>query len=161
MNIKRIIKYYFIRLLRQKSDAKDVSLGLAIGFVPNWYPTFGLGPIISIALAKIFRTNLVSAFIGGISGSIIWPFLFYLNYKVGNFVLHFGSNITGKINGRHLESVNLFYYKTKTIGFDFFIGSVINVVVFGIIIYFVCYIIFSKYRAFYLRIMKKKNNLDK
>lgn len=55
MNIKRILKFYLIRLFRLKKGAKQISLGLVAGFVPNWFPTFGLGPLISVVLARLVR----------------------------------------------------------------------------------------------------------
>lgn len=155
MNIKRKTKYYLIRLLRLKTDAKDIAFGLTLGFFPNWFPTFGTGPIISIALAKLFNTSVISAFIGGVAGALLWPILFFLNYKTGNYLLDFSSSITD-INEAEIEAVNLFYYKTKKIGYEFLSGAIVNSIIFSFIIYFTSYVIFKKYRYLYLKLLKSK-----
>ncbi len=154
MNIKRSIKYNVIRLLRLKSDPKEIALGLSLGFIPNWFPTFGFGPAISVAIGRLFKTNLISAFIGGISGTIIWPVLFYLNYKVGHLILDFGSTPT-TINMRHINHLGA-HIHTKKIGLDFLLGSFINVILFSLIIYFVTYMILIKYRFISLRKINKR-----
>lgn len=155
MNIKRKIKYYIIRLLRLKTDAKDIAFGLTLGFFPNWFPTFGTGPIISVALAKLFKTNILSALIGGISGALLWPILFVINYKTGNYILDFSSSITD-INEAEIEAVSLFYYKTKEIGFVFLSGAIINSIIFSFIIYFTSYVVFKKYRYLTLKLLVRK-----
>src|SRR5690606_24397682 len=84
--ITRRIRYYLIRLFRLKSSPHHVALGLMIGFIPSWFPTFGLGPFLSVSLAKFIKANKISALIGGVIGTPIWPLLFFLNYKVGSFI---------------------------------------------------------------------------
>lgn len=152
MNLKRAVKYNFLRLLRLKSSAKSIALGLTLGFIPNWYPTFGFGPIISVTIARLFKGNLVSAFIGGISGTIIWPFLFFINYKVGNLILHTNKNTSIH---RNIKEVKHFYFHSKSLGLEFIIGALIDTVIFSVIIYFVSYIIFSKYRKLSLTRLRK------
>ena len=152
--IKRVVKYHFIRLFRIKSGAKQVAFGFSLGFIPNWFPTFGLGPIISVAISKPLKANLVAAIIGGVSGAFIWPFLFYLNLKVGKFLVHLGTHIAS-IEENNIESVKLFYYKTKTIGIEFILGALVNCLTFGLISYFLLYFILTRHRHFYLRILKK------
>jgi len=153
MNTKRTIKFYLLRLFRIKSKTKHIAMGFSLGFIPNLFPTFGLGPVISVAIAKLFKTNLISAFIGGISGTFIWPFLFYLNYAVGRAVLSVGNRIP-HIGEHHIKSIHLFYYKTMHIGIDFFIGAIINTIVFTPLMYLVIYIIFTNYRTHYLKKIK-------
>lgn len=148
--LPRTIKYSLIRLLRINSNAKDISFGLVLGFLPNWIPTFGFGPVISIALAKLFKANIVSAFIGGISGALLWPVLFVLNYKVGNFLLSISSSVT-PINDAEIEAVNLFYYKTKNIGVEFLVGATVNIIIFSLIFYFAFYYLLKKYQKLYLK----------
>ncbi len=153
-NIKRVAKYHFIRLFRIKSGAKQVAFGFSLGFIPNWFPTFGFGPILSVAISKPLRANLVAAIIGGLSGAFLWPFLFYLNLKAGNFLVHIGTHLSS-IEKEDIEAVQLFYYKTKTIGLEFLIGALVNCTLFAVISYFSLYFILSRHRHFYLRLIRK------
>ena len=158
MNPIRILKYYAIRIFRIKASAEDVSLGLAIGFIPNWYPTFGTGPALSVILAKIFRGNLISAFFGGLSGTLFWPFMFYLNYKVGGFILRLYFSLFGNVAvTSHLTHLHL---KSETIGLKFVLGAVINTVCFSLLIYFISLFFIRKYRVAYLKFGKRTNNHD-
>jgi len=154
MNVKRIVKYYFLKFFRIKASPEDISLGFAIGFIPNWYPTFGFGPAISIVLAKLFRGNIISAFIGGLSGTFLWPALFYLNYKAGGILIHFFSEVLFTFN-EETTRYSFFYHKSTMISIRFLLGAIFNTVFFGLIIYFVSYFLITKYRYIYTRLAKK------
>lgn len=144
MNIKRILKFYLIRLFRLKKGAKQISLGLVAGFVPNWFPTFGLGPLISVVLARLVRGNIPAAIISASLGSLIWPFLFYLNYKVGCLFLY--------PTPAHAEEVNKgLLNAAQDISILFFVGAFLNTILFGTLSYFLFYFIFSQYRDVILR----------
>jgi uncharacterized protein len=62
MNLGRKFKYNLVRILRVNDSPHQVALGFTLGFIPNWYPTFGLGVILSVGLAKSVKSNTVAAF---------------------------------------------------------------------------------------------------
>ena len=139
MKIKRILKFYLIRLFRLKKGAKQISLGLVMGFIPNWFPTFGLGPMLSVILAKVSRGNIPAAIISASIGSLIWPFLFFLNYKVGCLFMY--------TSPAQAEEVSTGYFSVvQEVSFFFFVGAILNTLIFGVLGYFLFYFLFSKYR---------------
>lgn len=150
----RNIKYYCIRLLRLKNSSHQISLGFVLGFLPCWFPTFGIGPLLSVGISKIMRGNVVAAIAAASFGSILWPVLFYLNYKTGSFLVF--------DHPQHLQTPDIEYYPEHYIpsakgtfhklSKSFIVGSVINSLLFTVIGYIVLRIIFSFYRE---KILKK------
>lgn len=155
MKITRKIKYNIIRLFRLKSSPHQVALGFTVGFIPSWIPTFGLGPFLSVALAKLVKSNTVSAIVGGVIGTPIWPLLFLLNYKVGSFILD-RKTMFDKLE--EVEYINAIYHTFAGIagfhssGFLFLTGAVINILISSILIYFIVYLLFKTCRV---RILNK------
>jgi uncharacterized protein len=155
MKITRRIKYNIIRLFRLKSSPHQVALGFTVGFIPSWIPTFGLGPFLSVAFARLIRSNTVSAIIGGVIGTPIWPLLFLLNYKVGSLLLDKKTKVD------ELEEVNYINAIQHTfegidgfpsIGYLFITGAALNILISSILIYFIAYFLFKKWRV---RILNK------
>jgi uncharacterized protein len=155
MKITRSIKYNLIRLFRLKSSPHQVALGFTTGLIPSWFPTFGLGPILSVGLAKLVRANTVSAIVGGVIGTLIWPLLFLINYKVGSSLLDRKNNVDelGEV-----KYINAIYHTFEGIiglhprGFLFLTGAVVNILISSTLIYFIVYLLFKKYRV---RILNK------
>ncbi|WP_102344775.1 DUF2062 domain-containing protein [Bacillus sp. Marseille-P3661] len=154
MKIKRRVKYYLFRLFRLKASPKEVSIGLALGFIPNWFPTFGIGPIMSIGIAKVFRGNLIAAVIGGIIGTPIWPILFYLNYRTGSLFFNKHSKVDEIEDVEYLDAVNDTVGSLQSGSFLFLSGAIINVFISSLVIYLLVYILFKKYRVTILRKLK-------
>lgn len=155
MKITRRIKYTLIRLFRLKSNPEQVALGLTIGLIPSWIPTFGLGPVFSLGLARLVKANKVSALVGGIIGTPIWPLLFLLNYKVGGLILERESRVdeldeVGYINATHHTYKGI--AGSHSSGVLFLTGAAINILISSILVYFIVYILFKTYRV---RILNK------
>jgi uncharacterized protein len=146
MKWKRRSKYYLIRLFRLKASPHQVALGLALGFVPNWFPTFGIGPVLSAGIAKITRVNLIAAIIGGFIGTPLWPFFFLLNYKVGSLFYHMPSKVTEIQEVEYLEAVSDTVDSWHSGSVQFLEGALINSLLSSIIIYLIVYFLFKKYR---------------
>jgi uncharacterized protein len=145
----RRIKFLLIKLLRIKENAHNVSIGFTMGFLIHFIPSFGMGPILSTVSAKVFKGNALAGFISGVALIWLFPFLFYLNVVVGetvipggNFHSPIGMASHGMEAGMHLGAV-------------FFIGMIINILLFGLIVYYVVYTIMRKYRLNFLNTVKK------
>ncbi|MFP3919230.1 DUF2062 domain-containing protein [Lysinibacillus telephonicus] len=155
MKITRRIKFNLIRLFRLKSSPHHVALGLTMGLIPSWIPTFGLGPVLSVGLARLVKANTVSALIGGIIGTPIWPLLFLLNYKVGSLIFD-GKSKVDELDD--VEYINAIHHTYKGIvgphssGFLFLSGAVINILISSTLVYFIVYLLFKKCRV---RILNK------
>jgi len=151
IKVNRRIKYYLLRLFRLKESPNQVALGVMLGFAPNWFPTFGLGPILSIGIAKLARVNVVAAIIGGVIGSPLWPILFLMNYRMGSMLYQKPSNVNDVDDIDYIEAVNDTVGSLHSGSLTFLIGSVVNVIIFSILLYIVVFLLFKKYRLTILR----------
>lgn len=148
MKLKRIIKFYLISLFRLRKGAQKISLGLVFGFAPNWFPTFGLGPMLSVILARIVRGNIPAAVISASFGSFLWPFLFLLNYKVGCMFMYSDPTPAEEATLGYLSSI-------QDISLYFFVGAAVNTLIFGVLGYILFYYVFSRYRYTILKRLQK------
>lgn len=149
MKLLRKFKYLMIRLFRLKNSSHSISLGIILGFLPCWYPTFGIGPILSVLISRIFKANAVAALVAAAIGSFLWPLLFYFNYWSG--ALFFGGTKPDPPEFDYEDSVDIYFYeklkqKFLDFGIPFIWGSVFNSIVFSISGYFLFRYLFSKYR---------------
>jgi uncharacterized protein (DUF2062 family) len=150
--IIRRVKYYLIRLFRLKEGARQIALGFVFGLFPCWYPTFGIGPLLSIGLSKLVKGNVIASVISAALGSVIWLPLFLLNYQVGNSLKSLWKadeqhqRIVLEIDdveySEPIKQINKFH----DYGSDFLVGALFNSVIFSLIAYVIVYFIFSKYR---------------
>ncbi|UXH45219.1 DUF2062 domain-containing protein [Rossellomorea vietnamensis] len=142
----RELKCLTLKLLRLKDNAHSIALGFTVGLLINFVPSFGIGPVISTASAKIFKGNPFAGLVGGVS--LIWafPFFFYLNLVVGH--LFFPLDSSGDAVGVGLQ-----------IGKAFFTGMMINIPLFGILIYAIMNSAVKKYRGTLLTFVQRKWNV--
>lgn len=150
MKITRVIKYNLIRLFRLKSGPHQVASGVTIGFIPSWLPTFGLGPVLSVGMARFLKTNTVSALVGGVLGTFIWPLLFFLNYKVGSLLLDRNTKVDELDEVEYIDAIEHTYtgiVSSHSSGFIFLTGAMCNIVISSIFIYIMVYIMFKTYRV--------------
>jgi uncharacterized protein (DUF2062 family) len=159
----RKLKYGAIRMFRMKSGNHQVALGFIIGLYPCWFPTFGIGPAISLALAKVARGNILASLFAASLGSVAWPVLFYLNYKVGNW---FGALMVQEAGlpaalphsdyGDMIASLNRF----GNMGANFLLGAFINSLLSSIVGYVALQLIFSKYRFRILQALRRSKRKE-
>ena len=65
--VERLAIYNCIRLFRLRSATEHVARGFAVGTVVNFFPTFGVGMLISGVLAKAAGGSTVAGLVGGAS----------------------------------------------------------------------------------------------
>ncbi|WP_341280951.1 DUF2062 domain-containing protein [Paenibacillus sp. FSL H8-0537] len=149
----RKFKYYCLRLLRIKKSDHVVALGSVLGFLHCWFPTFIVGLPISLLLTRLLRGNLAACVIFSTIGSITWPGLFYLNYKVGFWL----NRLVGAPAADHpAHAANAVapplthkaghFASFGHLGMNFLIGSIVNSIVFSLLGYFVIRFILGRYR---------------
>ncbi|MFD2670636.1 DUF2062 domain-containing protein [Marinicrinis sediminis] len=156
---RRNLKYYLIRLFRMKNSNHQISLGLILGFFPCWFPTFGIGPFLSIAITKIAKGNIVAAVFAAAIGSFLWPVLFYLNYQTGSLFLPDPPAQAAlpdiEYNTAHyLQPIVNTFHK---LGKSFMVGSFLNSVLFTFAMYGILSVVFSRYRERVLNKLKKSS----
>lgn len=143
--LMRRFKFLLIKLFRIKGNAHKISLGFTLGFLVNFIPSFGIGPVISIAGAKLFKGNPVAGFIGGVSVIWLFPFMFYLNIVVGEmfFPSHPFPYAAGMMDGG------------MHVGAAFILGMIVNILLFGMIIYFSLYKMIQNHRMGLLSFIRR------
>lgn len=160
----RKLKFYFLKLLRIRKSDHVVAIGFTAGFFHCWFPTFGIGMLLSVGLAKLLRGNIVAAVISGSIGSFLWPGLFFLDYKTG-FMLEklFLPNLS-LLHPWNKKVPEADYSETVDhlssfgdIGLNFLAGSIVNSILFSIAGYFAIRFVLKHYRLPLLRKLKRKS----
>lgn len=147
MKLKRRTRYYVLRFSRLKASPHQVALGLMMGFIPNWFPTFGFGPVLSMGIAKMAKVNVFAAVIGGIIGTPLWPVLFWLNYRVGGMFQNQPSEVEQLEEVEYLEAVNDAVGSIQSGSLQFLAGACINILMSSMVLYVLVFMLFRKYRS--------------
>ena len=160
----RAIKYKTIRLLRIQKGSHQVALGCTFGFFPCWFPTFGVGPALSVLLCRLVKGNVPAAVLAASFGSFMWPVLFFLNYFTGK-LFYDGEAAQARqvVMQQYHEWPDIYYEEPikqvnswSSVGVEFLVGSIINSIVFSVVGYVLIRIIFNRYRKQLLALMVRK-----
>ncbi|OMF37785.1 hypothetical protein BK133_04440 [Paenibacillus sp. FSL H8-0548] len=167
LKLIRKLKYYSLKLLRIRKSDHTVAIGFIAGFFHCWFPTFGIGTLLSLGLAKLLRGNLVAAIIASTLGTLLWPFLFFLNYKSGfimgslfnspNYQLE--DALDEPIPEPDYSEAADHFNSISDIGLSFLTGSIINSILFSIIGYFIVRFVLKHYRLPLLKKLKRRRKL--
>lgn len=150
---KDFFLYQALRFFRLRDSRERGARGFAIGLACNFYPTFGLGAVISGFLAKLIGGNVVAGFIGGSTLAIFWPILFLLNMRVGSLFLR------PPIVVDDLEDVTVTNINALVWGKTFAIGSVINSFIAALLAYFLFLLVYERIRPGALRWLRRQVRL--
>ncbi|PAQ16686.1 hypothetical protein CD798_00960 [Bacillaceae bacterium SAOS 7] len=144
--IQRRIKYLLLKFFRLKGSAHSISIGFTLGASINFIPSFGIGVLISVAIAKLCRGNPIAGFLGGISLMWVFPVLFYLNLLTGRFI--FPDNLGEVVDkvASHSASLDQSVLTSLSLGRTFIIGMLINIALFICLLYPPIYLICKKYQ---------------
>lgn len=132
--------FNLIRLFRIRRQSEKVARGFAIGFIVNFFPTFGFGVLISGFVAKMFGGNAAAGLVGEASMTFFWPLLFYLNMRMGSLfvrpplVIHELEDVTNRIMDA------LVWGKTFTF------GAVANSLLAGLSVYLLLRLVYRQIR---------------
>jgi len=152
MTYRRRLKYYLIKLCRLHDSPKSVAGGFAWGTIIHFYPTCGFGALFTMALAGVFRTNMVAATLAWAVTMPLFPFFFYLNFVVGD---HLVQPATSNV---HLAVSGLEHFRWRDIlllGKAFIVGSVINSMISVIVLWWLGYVIMKRYRKTVLNLIRR------
>ena len=93
MNLKRQLKYFYLRFVRIHAHPEEIARGMALGLLLGMTPTFGVQMALAVFLAALFKENKVAAVLGvWITNPLTAPFIYAMNYNLGLLIL-------GKTNG--------------------------------------------------------------
>ncbi|MFX3632548.1 MAG: DUF2062 domain-containing protein [Candidatus Pristimantibacillus sp.] len=150
----RRAKYYCLKILRIKKSDHIIAIGFISGFFHCWFPTFGIGMLLSIALAKLLRGNLPASIIAGSIGSVLWPVLFFLNYKIGYILNSLLSSPSFELDEAlavpvpepdYSETADHFG-SIANMGMNFLVGSLVNSLLFSLLGYYLVRYALKRYR---------------
>ncbi|MFH1825233.1 MAG: DUF2062 domain-containing protein [Candidatus Firestonebacteria bacterium] len=133
LNIKRIFRYIYLKLVRTNDTPPKVALGVAIGVFLGVFPTFGVGLILAYFFAWLLKVNKAAAVLGGlIMNPMTTPFFWGISALIG-------VTITGgskEVILSEISSGSIF----KAAGHSFLvyiIGNLIVSIIFSIISYYI------------------------
>jgi hypothetical protein len=86
--LERSSLYYVIRFLRIRQATEHIARGFAVGLIPNFFPTFGFGFVMSAFLARVAGGSIAAGAVGGLSLTFLWPLLFFVNMQTGSLFIH-------------------------------------------------------------------------
>lgn len=138
--IERFFLFQSIRLFRIRGQSERIARGFAVGLVVNFFPTFGLGVLISGFLAKAFGGNGVAGLVGGATLTFAWPLLFYLNMRVGRYF------VPAPVVVDELADVTEKTIDALVWGKTFMAGAITNTILFGLAAYFILRLIHWRIR---------------
>ncbi|WP_051217658.1 DUF2062 domain-containing protein [Paenibacillus assamensis] len=155
----RIMRYHSIRMLRSRQGASKISRGIVFGFLPCWYPTFGIGPVLSIGLTKWVGGSIAGSIFAAAIGTVVWPALFYMNVLTGDWLmklayfLHIYSGDIAVGGGGWLEV----WLRT---GLNFTLGAIINSVLFTLLGYWIWTLIIQRFRPQLLQMVRSRRRVQ-
>jgi uncharacterized protein (DUF2062 family) len=147
---RHYLLYQAIRFFRLRGSREKGARGFAVGLACNFYPTFGLGAVISGFLAKLAGGNVVAGFIGGSTLAFFWPLLFFANMRVGSLFLR-PPIVVDDLGDVTPQTVSRLVW-----GQTFLIGSVINSLIAATVAYFAFLLLYERVRPYALRWLRKK-----
>lgn len=87
--VKRITRYYYLRIVRLRTSAHSIALGMSLGVLVGCLPIIPFQTVLVLILAFILRANKLAAVICTFFSNVFTLIPFYaLLYLIGGFVLH-------------------------------------------------------------------------
>ena len=84
IKLLRIFRLFKLKVYRIRDFPESVAIGLSWGVAVSFTPLLGFHLIICYLGTWLMRGNLIAATVGTIIGNpLTFPFLFYINYKIG------------------------------------------------------------------------------
>jgi len=78
MDLRRVLRYQWLKLLRLQEDPRKIAWGMALGVFVGVTPTIPFHTVIALSLAALLRVSPVTAFIGIQVGNPLTVPAFYL-----------------------------------------------------------------------------------
>jgi len=88
VKLRRLLRYYWLRLIRLRGDPRKLALGMALGVFVGITPTVPFHMVAVLTLAPLLRVSMVTAYLGiWIMNPLTIVPLYLLAYEVGRFLL--------------------------------------------------------------------------
>ncbi|MEK6201383.1 MAG: DUF2062 domain-containing protein [Desulfobulbaceae bacterium] len=88
MNLKRILRYFYIKFLRLKGDPKSLALGTAIGVLLGIAPIMPFQTILVVLVTVATRTSTVAAILSSflVANPLTYVPQYYFSTTIGNAI---------------------------------------------------------------------------
>ena len=91
MDLRRLLRYHWLKFLRLQEDPRKLAWGMALGVFIGITPTIPFHTVAVLSLAALLRVSPVTGFIGiQIGNPLTIPAIYLASYKVGQFLLYRG-----------------------------------------------------------------------
>ncbi len=88
MNLKRRLRYYWVKFKRLQGDPRSLAWGMALGVFIGVTPTVPFHTIMALTLAPLLRVSPVTAYLGiWIMNPLTMAPMYWAAYKVGRVLL--------------------------------------------------------------------------
>ncbi len=85
--VKRNLRLLYLRLMRLRGQPQEVAGGMAIGVFVGMTPTVPLHTVLAVLIALILKKSKLAAALGvWIANPFMLPFIYFLDYKVGQLL---------------------------------------------------------------------------
>jgi len=157
LELKRQIRYYYLRFIRLRGEPHELALGMSFGIFAGMMPIMPVQMALAVALALVFKGSKITAALGTwISNPLNWYFLYYYSQKLGAYVLGIEGQQMGRFSSimasvRLGEDAMVIAEKILAAGGlmvgAFLTGGLIMGIVTAIPSYFILLFIFKKIKA--------------
>lgn len=88
MNLKRTLRYHYLRIKNLKGNPRVIASGMAIGVFIGFTPTVPFHILLILLTTSLFKSSRVAGIIGAtvVSNPATIPFLYYLAYRLGQWI---------------------------------------------------------------------------
>ena len=135
--------YHLLRMCRIRTASEKVARGFALGIIPHFFPTFGLGAVISAVFAKACGGNGLAGLAGGALFTPFWPFVFVLNIKVGAWIF---SDASEALAVADVADVTGPRAQALIWGRDFSTGAILCALVTAVVCYLALVFLYERFR---------------
>lgn len=124
------------KTLEEKGSERKIALSFAIGVFISFTPLLSVHTIMAIAIAVLFRFNKVAIIAGAwINNHLTIPFVFYVSYKIGVFVVG-GNPVSPTFEN---FNVKILFEYFKVYGVPLFVGTTITGLIASCAAYYIMY----------------------
>ncbi|MBW1704939.1 MAG: DUF2062 domain-containing protein [Deltaproteobacteria bacterium] len=166
MELRRQIRYYYLKFIRLKGEPHELALGMAIGIFAGMMPIVPFQTALAVTIALFFKSSKITAALGTwVSNPLNWYFLYRYSYKLGDFILGiqeqkevFRSIIAAMRAGEEsMVVVGKILGGGSTFVFALLLGGFVMGIVFAIPAYFIFLKVFRSIRT-WRRSRKERRN---
>ncbi|MDN5364725.1 MAG: hypothetical protein PWQ91_1790 [Eubacteriales bacterium] len=138
---RRYVRYKYLKILRLKDTPAKVAKGVALGVFLDFLPIPFISLLVAYIIARLARFNAFAAVTTTALFKVAVPFFWTLNVFTGKFILGPGPAPPPHIKTGALLHPELFFHR---LGLPFLVGSVINGLLAGLVVYYPVYYLLQR-----------------